>query len=166
MIALQITSMKQFMSELLTGETFDIFLLEEATVTTSFTVTIDGRVNVDFFPIAERTPELIPYEYLSWREVKGLCFDLIKGKRTPLNFKFVLQLKPDKMKAMLEKEKLSTKDVPLKSLVLTIKYDGSKAVLTTGSSYQTFVLDKTADVVWDRQISKYLAMKGIPFEIT
>ena len=69
------------------------------------------------------------------------------------------------MKAMLEKEKLSQKDAPLKSLVLTIKYDGGKAVLTTGSSYQTFVLDKTGDVVWDRQISKYLAMKGIAFEI-
>ena len=165
MIALQITSMKQFMSQLLAGDAFDIFLLEEATLTTAITITIDGRVNVDFYPMAERTPELIPYEYQPWSEMKGLCFDLIKGKRTPLYFKFVLQLKPDKMKAMLEKEKLSQKDAPLKSLVLTIKYDGGKAVLTTGSSYQTFVLDKTGDVVWDRQISKYLAMKGIAFEI-
>ena len=97
--------------------------------------------------------------------MKGLCFDLIKGKRTPLNLKFVMQLKPDKVKAMLEKEKLGSKAAALKSLVLTIKYDGGKAILTTGSSYQTFVMDKTADVVWDRQISKYLAMKGIPFEI-
>ena len=69
------------------------------------------------------------------------------------------------MNAMLEKEKLNSKDTPVKSLILTIKYDGSKAILTTGSSYQTFVLDKTADVVWDRQISKYLAMKNVPFEI-
>ena len=165
MIALQITSMKQFMSELLTGEAFDIFLLEEATLSTAITTTIDGHVNVDFYPIAERTPELLPYEYQPWSEIKSLCFDLIKGKRTPLYFQFVLQLKPDKMKAMLEKEKLSLKEAPLKSLVLTIKYDGGKAVLTTGSSYQTFVMDKTADVVWDRQLSKYLAMKGIQFEI-
>ena len=165
MIALQISSMKQFMNELLTGEAFDIFLLEEATLTTDVTYQIDGHVNVEFFPVSERTSEIIPYEYKPWSELKGLCFDLIKGKRTPLYFKFVLLLKPEKIKAMLEKEKLSTKEVPLKSLILTIKYDGGKAVLTTGSSYQTFVLDKTADVVWDRQISKYLAMKGIGFEI-
>ncbi len=165
MIALQITSMKQFMNELLTGDAFDIFLLEEATISTAITLSIDGHVNVDFYPIAERTPELLPYEYQPWSEMKGLCFDLIKGKRTPLNLKFVMQLKPDKVKAMLEKEKLASKASSLKSLVLTIKYDGGKAILTTGSSYQTFVMDKTADVVWDRQISKYLAMKGIQFEI-
>ena len=63
MIALQITSMKQFMNELLTGDAFDIFLLEEATLSTAITTTIDGHVNVDFYPIAERTPELLPYEY-------------------------------------------------------------------------------------------------------
>ena len=165
MIALQITSMKQFMSQILVGDAFDIFLLEEATLTTAITTVIDGHVNVEFYPGSERTPEQIPYEYQSWSEIKGLCYDLIKGKRTPLSFKFVLQLKPDKMKAMLEKEKLNSKDTPVKSLILTIKYDGSKAILTTGSSYQTFVLDKTADVVWDRQISKYLAMKNVPFEI-
>ena len=165
MIALQITSMKQFMNELLTGDAFDIFLLEEATISTAITISIDGHVNVDFYPIAERTPELLPYEYQPWSEMKGLCFDVIKGKRTPLNLKFVMQLKPDKVKAMLEKEKLASKAASLKSLVLTIKYDGGKAILTTGSSYQTFVMDKTADVVWDRQISKYLAMKGIQFEI-
>ena len=165
MIALQITSMKQFMSSLLAGDAFDIFLLEEATIQTATTVTIDGHVNVEFYPISDRTPQVIPYEYQPWSELKGLCFDLIKGKYTPLYFKFVLQLKPEKMTAMLEKERLSAKDVPLKSLVLTIKYDSGKAILTTGSSYQTFVMDKTADVVWDRQISKYLAMKGIQYEI-
>lgn len=165
MIALQITSMKQFMSQLLTGDTFDIFLLEEASLTTAITFRIDGRVNTEFYPVAERTPQRLPYEFQPWSEIKELCFHLIKGKHTPLNFKFILQLKPDKMNAMLEKEKLSSKASQLKSLVLTIKYDGSKAVLTTGSSYQTFVMDRTADVVWDRQISKYLAMKGIAYEI-
>ena len=165
MLALQITSMKAFMNELLTGETFDIFLLEEASLATTVTYQIDGHINMDFYPMAERTPELIPYEYQPWSEIKGLCFNLIKGKHTPLSFKFVLQLKPDKMNAMLEKEKLSADDLRLKSLVLTIRFDGGKAVMTTGSSYQTFVMDKTADVIWDRQLCKYLAMKGIGFEI-
>lgn len=169
MLALQITSMKNFMTQLLTGDTFDIFLLEEAWLSTAVTFHIDGHINTEFFPAKERTPERIPYEFQSWGETKGLCFDLIKGKHTPLYFKFIMQLKPDKMIAMLEKENLSDKNFytesRLKSLVLTIKYDGTKAVLTTGSSYQTFVMDKTADVIWDRQLCKYLSMKGIDYEI-
>ncbi len=165
MLALQITSMKNFMSQLLTGDVFDIFLLEEAALTTATTVRIDGRINTEFYPVAERTPQLLPYEFETWSNMKGLCYQLIKGKHTPLYFKFVLQLKPDKMQSMLEKEHLSLKDSQLKSLILTIKYDGGKAVLTTGSSYLTFVLDKTADVVWDRQLCKYLSIKGIAYEI-
>lgn len=165
MLALQISSMKNFMSQLLTSDTFDIFLLEEATLVTAITTQLDGHINTDFFPMAERTPELLPYEFQPWSEIKGLCFNLIKGKHTPLSFKFVMQLKPDKMLAMLEKENLSTQNSQLKSLVLTIRYDGGKATLTTGSSYQTFVMDKTADVVWDRQLCKYLSMKGISYEI-
>ena len=165
MLALQVTSMKAFMNEFLAGDAFDIFLLEEATLTTAITYQIDGHLNMEFYPMAERTPDLLPYEYQPWSEIKGLCFQLIKGKHTPLSFKFVLQLKPDKMQAMLEKEKLSCEDLRLKSLVLTLRFDGGKAIMTTGSSYQTFVMDKTADVIWDRQLSKYLAMKGIAYEI-
>ena len=169
MLALQITSLKNFMSRLLTGDTFDIFLLEEASLTTAVSIQIDGRINREFFPEEERTPQRIPYEFQPWSEIKGLCYDLIKGRNTPLNFKFVLQLKPEKMIAMLEQELPSEKDIvsdhPLKSLVLTVKYDGGKAVLLTGSSYRTFVMDKAADQIWDQQLCKYLSGKGIEYEI-
>lgn len=169
MLALQITSLKNFMSRLLTGDTFDIFLLEEASLTTAVSIQIDGRIHREFFPEEERTPERIPYEFQPWSEIKGLCYDLIKGRNTPLGFKFVLQLKPEKMTAMLEKEMPSGKDFvtdnELKSLILTVKYEGGKAVLLTGSSYRTFVLDKTADEIWDRQLCKYLSGKGIDYEI-
>ncbi|MCM1568416.1 MAG: DUF5721 family protein [Roseburia sp.] len=165
MLALQITAMKPFMNQLLAGDTFDIFLLEEATVSTANTYTIDGHINAEFYPMAERTPDRLPYELQPWSELKGLCFDLIKGRHTPLYFKFVFLLKPEQTKALLEKEKLNPADIRLKSLVLTVKYDGSKAILTTGSSYETFVMDKTADVIWDRNLAKYLSMKNIPYEM-
>ena len=96
MIALQITSMKNFMNHLLVADTFDPFLLEEATVSTALTVTIDGHINKDFYPAEERSADCIPWELQSWSKIKGLCFDLIKGKHTPLYFKFVLHMQPDK----------------------------------------------------------------------
>ena len=164
MTALQITSMKHFMSQLLASDTFDCFLLEEAVISTANTYTIDGHINQDFFCNGERDSEPLPYEFRPWEEIKGLCYDLIKGKRTPLSFRFVLHLKPEKVAALLAKENCSIDPSQLKALVLTIRYDGSKALLTTGTSFHSFVLSKEPDAIWDRALAKYLSGKGIGYE--
>lgn len=165
MLALQITSLKIMMNQLLAGDAFDIFLLEEATVSTANTVTIDGHINKEFYPEEERGTDRIPYDFQPWNEIKGMCFNLIKGKHTPLFFKFVFLLKPEKAAALLAKHGASAQTEALKALVLTLRYDGSQATLTTGTSYRTFVLSREADEIWDRAITGYLQEKGIAFEI-
>lgn len=165
MLALQITSLKLLMNQLLAGDTFDLFLLEEAVISTANTYTIDGHINKDFYPPEERSADCLPYDMQPWSEIKGLCFQLIKGKHTPLFFKFVFHLKPEKAAALLNKQGADTAVADaLKSMVLNIRYDGTKAVLTTGTSYHTFVMDKEADVIWDKALVKYLAGKGIAYE--
>ena len=119
MIALQITSMKNFMNHLLVADTFDPFLLEEATVSTALTVTVDGHINKDFYPADERGEDCIPWDLQSWSKIKGLCFDLIKGKHTPLYFKFVLHMQPDKAASMLEKAQVDPGVI--RALVLNIR---------------------------------------------
>ena len=95
MLALQVTALKPFMNALLSGDLFDIFLLEEAKIATAATYTIDGRVNTNFFPLEERDDKTLhPFEFTPWSDMKGLCFNLIKGKRTPLHFQFVFHLMP------------------------------------------------------------------------
>lgn len=164
MKAYKITSMKNFMSRLLASDAFDCFLLEEAVISTANTYTIDGRINPDFFSVAEEGSEMPAYSFRPWSEIKGLCFDLIKGKRTPLFFRFVLHLMPEKARAMLEKEGCGTDPSQIKALVLTVRYDGSIAVLTTGISFHSFVPSKEPDAIWDRALAKYLAGRGIEFE--
>ena len=164
MIALQITSTKNFMNQLLAGEVFDIFLLEEAVISTANTYTIDGHINQDFYPTEEQTAENLPYEFQPWSEIKGMCFNLIKGKHTPLYFKFVFHLKPEHISSMLAKEGSSFDHSLIKALVLTVKYDGSKAYLTTGSAYHSFIMSKEPENIWDKQLTKYLSLKGITFE--
>ena len=164
MLALHITSMKTFMNQLLAGDAFDCFLLEEAVISTANTYTIDGHINVDFYPMEERGTDCIPYEFQCWSNVKGLCFNLMKGKNTPLFFKFVLQLKPEKAAALLIKENSSVDASQVRTLVLNIRYDGVKAVLTTGISCRTFVMSKDPDAIWDKALVKYLSDRGIPFE--
>lgn len=165
MLALQITSLKPFMNQLLAGDTFDGFLLEEAVVRTANTFTIDGHINVDFYPPEERGKDCIPYEFQAWSEIKGLCFNLIKGKNTPLYFKFVLHLKPEQAAALFAKEKDGIDFSLIKALVLNIRFDNSKATLTTGISYHTFVMDREPDAVWDKAVTGFLAQKGIGFEL-
>lgn len=162
MLALEIVSMKYFMNHLLSGDTFDGFLLEDASIRTAISYTIDGHINVDFFPHDERNNECLPYEFRPWSDVKALCFDLIKGKYTPLSFKFILQLKPEHMKRLLEQNNVDYSQV--KSLVLGIRYDGGKAVLTTGVSYHTFVMNKEPEKIWDKILCQYLYDKGIGYE--
>lgn len=164
MLALQITSLKTFMNQLLAGDTFDSFLLEEATVSTANTYTIDGHMNPEFFSPDERDAEHLPYEFQPWSEIKGLCFNLMKGKRTPLFFKFVFHLKPEKAAALLARENCSVDADTVRALVLNIRFDGTKAVLTTGTAYHTFVMSKEADLIWDKTLTKYLDGKGISFE--
>ncbi|MFR4454409.1 MAG: DUF5721 family protein [Blautia hansenii] len=53
MIALQIVDLKDFMSKLLIGSTFDSFWLCEASVTTFATFTIDGTLHTDFYDTQE-----------------------------------------------------------------------------------------------------------------
>lgn len=165
MQALQITSMKQFMNQLLVSEDFHIFLLEEAVISTANTYTIDGHINRDFYPAEEQNEETIPYEFQPWSELKGLCFNLIKGKRTPLYFKFVFHLKPELIQNLLTKQGVEADLSTIKAFVLTIKYDGSRAILTTGTSYHTFVLNKEPEAVWDKALQQYLAQKGCAFEV-
>lgn len=164
MTALQITSMKNFMSQLLASDTFDCFLLEEAVISTANTYTIDGRINRAFFSGEEQDAGTLPYDFRPWSEIKGLCYDLIKGRRTPLFFRFVLHLKPEKAAALLEKENCSVDPSQIKALVLTIRYDGSKALLTTGTSFHSFVLSKEPDAIWDKALAKYLSRKGIGYD--
>lgn len=165
MIALQITSLKQFMNALLATETFDIFLLEQANITTYNTFQIDGRQNKAFYTEEEWTDASIrPYEFTRWKDIRGLCFDLIKGKHTPTAFKFVLQLCPEYIEGILKNEDTLLKSDDIKSLVLTLKYDGSRLVLVTGTSLKTFIPDKSIEQYWDNAVRRFLAKKELGFE--
>lgn len=175
MIALQITSLKQFMHHLLTADTFDGFLLEEAAITTANTFTIDGRIHPEFFTAnGETDPALCgmpvaadgtPYEFRPWKDCKGICFQLIKGKHTPLFFRFVLHLMPEKANALLSRNCQEVQPSLVKALALNIRYDGTHALLTTGTSYHTFLLSKEPDSVWDKALCQFLDSHGIAYDL-
>ena len=131
MTAFQILEMKHFMAKLLTEDCFDSFLLEKASVSCAVSYEIDGRVNPEFYQDDE-TPDA-GYLFLPWKSIRPVLFQMIRGKHTPLSFKFVL----------------------------TIKYDGSAIRLTTGTAFSSFVPDKTLDAQWDKTMRQFLSRKEI-----
>lgn len=165
MLALQITALKPFMNSLLLGELFDSFLLEKADIDTYVTYSIDGRLHKDFFPLEERGDKpLHPYDFVEWKDMKGLCFDFIKGKRTPLRFQFVFHLKPAAIASILEKGGAASSANLIQAFVLTVRFDGEKALLLTGTSFTSFVPDKEPERLWDAAFRQYLDKKGIAYE--
>lgn len=162
MISIEVKEINKFMHRLLTTDCFDIFLLEEAQIITGNSYIIDGHLNKEFYTREEwEDPSIRPYDYSSWKEMRPLCYTLIKGRRTPISFKFVLHLMPEHVPSILAKGETDITPDQIKALVLTIKYDNTSLNLITGTSYHTFLLDKTPDQLWDRAFSKYYDTKVI-----
>lgn len=165
MLAIQIKDVKIFMSKLLSADTFDSFLLEEAQIHTFNTFTIDGHQNHEFYTKEElEDPELFPYEYSQWKDMKGICFQLIKGKKVPTFMKIILHKKPEEAYTLLEEGGALEVAEVLKAFVVTVKYDANGLFLTTGTSFSTFIMDKSADLLWDNAFRKFLTVQGIDFE--
>lgn len=165
MIALKITNIKQFMGRLLGSEDFDIFLLEEASVSTYNTFLIDGHQNREFYSTEEWEDESVrPYDFSTWKTIRPICFDLIKGSRTPSSFRFVLHLMPQYTESVLLSGDTAVTPQQVKAFVLNIKYDSTDLTLVTGTAFHTFLPDKTPDALWDRAVRQFLTKKEIAYE--
>lgn len=165
MLALQITSTKQFMNRLLTGDCFSSFLLESALVTTYNTFSIDGRIHPEFYSSEDADfSDKTKYAFSGYLDVQEHLFSIIKGNRTPLSMKLTLLLNPEAMEKLLISGDCTVPRDLLSAFVLNIKYDGEKILLTTAISYEGFTMDKSAEPVWDNAMKKFLSAKEILFE--
>ena len=165
MIALKITNVKQFMGKLLASEAFDSFLLEEASISTYNTFLIDGHQNRDFYTSEEwEDKEIRPYDFTTWKQIRPICYSLIKGTKTPRAFKFILHLMPDCLASVLKEQDTTVAPQQIKALVLTVKYDGTTLTLITGTSFHTFIMDKSVDALWDNAVKGFLNKREISYE--
>ena len=161
MIALALPQVKECMAKLLLSETFDPFYFIEGEIVTFNTFTLDGYLKKDFFE-QEEAPER---EYALWKDVREFCFSLIKGKRTPLSFKFVLGLSDSNIEKLLLQQGLDFKPQDVQGLYINLKYDGQKLQCITGTAMNLFTMDKSLDQAWDMMVQKFFAQKEIKYEV-
>ena len=161
MIALALTDVKECMGKLLLSETFDPFYFIEGEIVTFSTFTIDGYLKKDFYD-AENAPER---EYALWKDVREFCFSIIKGKRTPLSFKFVLGLSDSNIEKLLLQQDLDFKPQDVRGLYINLKYDGQNLQCITGTAMNLFTMDKSLEQAWDKMIQKFFTQKEIKYEV-
>lgn len=165
MKAYQISDLKNFMNKLLLSDHFDYFLLEEGSIVTSNAFRIDGHVQKDFYTKEEQDdPSVCPYGFTPWKDIRPFCFQLIKGRRTPLSFKFILLLMPEHMGQILNAGGFSNQGNPVKAFTLAVRYDGSRLTLVTGISTTSFLMDKTPEQLWDNAFLKFMGNKQLSWE--
>lgn len=161
MIALSLTEVKECMSKLLLSDTFDSFLFIEGEIMTFGTFTIDGYLKKDFF----EDNEVPTREYALWKEVREYCFSLIKGKRTPLGFKFVLGLSDSNIERLIQQQGLDFEIEDVRGLYINLKYDGQKLQCVTGTAMHLFTMDKSLEQAWDTMVQRFFTQKEIAYEV-
>lgn len=157
MIALQIKNIRDFMNSLLLQDTFDWFLVSEASITTFTTFSISGDLRREFLDQDQlEQDEYKNRSQVTWKEIRSFCLSVIKGKRTPLSFKFVFQLPADQVGALLDRFDLPFQPEDVYGLFFNCQYQNETLTLTTGSSLRIFTLDRSLDQAWDRMLTGFL----------
>lgn len=165
MIALDISGIKDFMNKLLCTETFDHFLLKEATIQTGITWSLEGELNSNFYSTEELDElGLAGLSFLPFGQVRTQCFDLIKGKRTPSYFKFVFLLSPENLSRTLTQTHSTFTPEDITGMFVNLKFQHGRLLLTTGISYRIFSTDKSLEQEWDALIKRFLKNHEISFE--
>ena len=154
MISLKIKDVNNFMHKLLISDTFDNFLLCDGEIAASCIITFNGRINQKFF----NTDELasLTDDFIYWRNIKHVAYEAIKGNKVPSKMKIVFALSKIKYEEMISKSGMHITSDEIGGLYIHILYEESNIEVITGTSLNTFTMDKTLDKYWDKTISAFL----------
>ena len=139
---------KVCMSHLLLKPTFDTFSLIEGEVTTFNRFQVDGRIHKDFFD------EAFEKEYSTWGEVRDFFFQVI-----------ILSLAKDQFESFLTEHDLTYRPAEIQGLYLNFRYDGLALQCITGTSMNTFTMDKSVEKAWDEYVQKFFASQELDFDM-
>jgi hypothetical protein len=161
MVALVVSDVKDFMTKLLTKGTFDSFELVEASLVTHNSFYIDGRLQKGYYTTEEWEESYNGHVFSKWEMLRPVCFNLIKGKKIPLSFRIVFRLADEKMSKVLEESGLPYRREDVAGLYFNVRYEKNKVSCTTGTAFQTFILDKSLELYWDVTMRRFLMQAEI-----
>ena len=148
------------MAMLLTNALFDDFVLKEMELQTFTSFHVSGQFHEEFFSkdeIEQRGAE----KAVLWGEIREIAYSIIRGYKSPLIMRIVLQLPYDRTAKLIGSlgGKLRSEDVG--GLYINIRFEKKELHMVTGTAIKTFTLDKTLDNEWDTWAKKFLSKQGI-----
>lgn len=155
MISLKINDIKNFMSALLIGNTFDFLSVSEVSLTTFNTFHIKGHINKNFYTTDE-LDELKDKNFSSWTQIKPICFNLIKGTKTPDRFKITFCMPSGDYDTLITKSGANLTPENISGLYVHFTYENGILSAITATSLSIFTMDKTLDQYWDNTIQSFL----------
>lgn len=139
-----ISNRKEFMAKLLKADLFDSFEVKEVVIHSAFKMILDGSRNQEYFdPIEDQTYS----SQLTWGEMRKYVYELMQGTKLPTYFKIVLATNIAKTASLSD---------DVSSFYLNIHFKDNQITCSTAAAYKTFILDKSADVLWDEKIKQFL----------
>ncbi len=143
-----LSNISHFMNALLKGDSFDDFLVQEIVIKNGPSFVIEGEYTKE---------EGLKTDY---SKVKNLCFDMVKGKTMPKSMKFVLALSPEKISELITTGGVDVDIDSVSSLSINVLFNGEALSVTTGTSFKTFVMDKTLEKAFDAYIEDMMSEYG------
>lgn len=155
MISEQINNIKSFMAKLLIGKDFDKFQVTDINITTFNTFHIDGHIMKDFYDKEEYDSMGCPVISM-WKDLKPLCYEIIKGHNTPLNFRIIFKMPDSIVNDIINKNNLGILSGNVTGLFLNIKYGNGSLSYVTGTSLDIFEPGRETERAFDSFISDFM----------
>lgn len=152
MESINIKDVKKFMATLLIQNHFDDYEVQEAEIVTENIFKIDGHVQKTFFG-QEEYEELGCPLLTKWKKLRPLCYEIIKGKKTPIKFRFVLKLPQTETETLIRDCEVGLTPEDVGGLYLNIVFENGQLHCITATSLNLFTMDKTLERAWDKRIA-------------
>ena len=150
MVAFEVENIKNFMSLLLKGTTFDNFEVRLVSLKTFTNFEIDPYLNKEFFSLDEQ--ENLNRTYCLWSELKPIVFELIKGSKLPKFIKLIISYPENRLSEIHENAS---------SLFINIIFENNTLTCISGCSQKNFSMDKSVDILWDDYVKKFFTANKI-----
>lgn len=163
MFVCMVSDVRDFMEKLFLKDTFDGFQLMEAVIVTANTFVVDGHIRKEYYT-REEWDELEEKTISRWRELRPLCFQMIKGKKTPESMKLVFRMSDSGVEKMLGQSGLTYSSSEIEGLFLNVRYENQNLQLTSGVSMKVFTMDKSLERFWEQRLQGFLKQAEIVCE--
>ena len=157
MFSMEITDIRGFMNHLLSKDTFDHFLAVEVSIRMAVTYRIDGSRNEDFYD----SEEIPASPYASWKEVRSIVYQIVKGRRLPASMKIILTLPEDSLNYLFGMPGEGDFRDRISGVHLNILYSPRSLKVTSGIAGHSFLMDRRPEQLADEALKNFLKKKEI-----